>query len=243
MIKKLIKTRIHPLVWDKIGQVKKEYAYTSQKYHCDEILIPVFQKYFSKSNGFYVDIGASDGRAASNTYHLEKFQDWRGILVEPIMHVHFRSRQIRDLKRNIFFNCALVASDYVGKTVELLYSGLMTISKESTFNTQQWAEAGSKFLGSGEVVSIFYSLARTLESVLTEANAPNKIDLLSIDVEGAELSVLQGVDFSNWIFDYILIETSEGSAAYLTLIKEGYLHIESISQNLLFRHPSLTGPM
>jgi len=142
MIKKLIKARIHPLVWDKIGQVKKEYAYTSQKYHCDEILIPVFQKYFSKSNGFYVDIGASDGRAASNTYHLEKFQDWCGILVEPIMHVHFRSRQIRDLKRNIFFNCALVASDYVGKTVELLYSGLMTISKESTFTLSSGLRQG-----------------------------------------------------------------------------------------------------
>ncbi len=236
----MIKSKIHPLVWEKLGQAKKEFAYTSQKYHCDENLIPIFQKYFSKDNGFYVDVGANDGRAASNTYHLEKVQNWQGVLIEPIMHLHFRSRQIRDLNRNSFFNCALVSNSYKEKTVELLYSGLMTISSESIFSGKEWADTGSKFLGNSEVVTTFYSVARTLQSVLIESNAPARIDFLTIDVEGAELSILQGVNFSDWVFEYILIETAEGSEAFMKLVNEGYIHTKSISQNVLFIHPSMT---
>ena len=239
MFKAFVKSKIHPLVWQKLGQAKQEFAYVAQKYHCDENLIPFFKEILSKDNGFYVDVGAHDGRAASNTYHLEKCQNWQGVLIEPIMHVYLRSFEIRDPKRNIFFNCALVSNTYNEKTVELLYSGLMTISNESSFLVKEWADLGSKFLGNGEVVTPFYSLARTLQSVLIEANAPARIDFLSIDVEGAELSVLQGVNFSDWVFEYILIETAEGSEAFKKLINEGYIHTKSISQNILFTHPSM----
>lgn len=128
--KSLFKQCLHPLVWERLGQVKQEFNWTRKKYHCDEDLIPIFKKYFSKINGFYVDIGANDGRSSSNTYHLEKSQGWHGILVEPIMHLYFRSRQIRDLNRNIFLNCAVVGKDYDKQVIELLYSNLMTVSKK-----------------------------------------------------------------------------------------------------------------
>ena len=226
-------------MWQKLGQVRKEFAYTSRYYQCDENLIPVFKRLLSKDKGFYVDVGANDGRAASNTYHLEKFQNWQGILIEPIMHLHFRSREIRDLKRNIFFNCALVSNSYNQKTLEMLYSDLMSISSESIFPGKEWADSGSKFLGNGEVVTSFYAVAKTLQSVLIESDCPARIDFLTIDVEGAELSVLQGVNFSDWVFEYILIETTEGSDAFIKLVNEGYIHTETISQNVLFRHPSM----
>ena len=138
-------------------------------------MIPVFKDILSKNNGFYLDVGAYDGRAASNTYHLEKIQNWQGVLIEPIMHLYLRSLEIRDPERNIFFNCALVSKTYKEKTVELLYSGLMTISYESRFLVEEWADLGSKFLGNGEVVTPFYSLARTLQSVLIESNAPQEL--------------------------------------------------------------------
>jgi FkbM family methyltransferase len=241
-LKRLFKLSLHPLVWERLGQAKQEFKWTRKKYHCDENLIPIFKKYLSKSNGFYIDIGANDGRSTSNTYHLENSQEWRGILVEPIMHVYFRSRQIRDLNKNVFFNCAVVGKDYDKEVVELLYSGLMTVTKKiggGAFGAENWARAGGKFLSRGEAITRTFSLARTAESVLLEGKAPTRIDLLSIDVEGAEFSVLDGLNFSNWIFEYILIETSEGSPAFLKLIEEGYLHIESIKQNLLFVHPSM----
>ena len=102
VIKNLLRDRMHPLVWDKLGQVKQEIRWTRRKYHYDPDLKHIFEQYLNFENGFYVDIGANDGRSSSNTYHLEKTLGWGGILIEPIMHVHFRSREIRDLEKTSF---------------------------------------------------------------------------------------------------------------------------------------------
>lgn len=36
-----------------------------------------------KNNGYFIEIGAGDGKTFSNTYLLEKKLNWKGILVEP----------------------------------------------------------------------------------------------------------------------------------------------------------------
>jgi len=44
----------------------------------------VIEYYKEKQNGYFIEIGASDGITLSNTYLLEKKYNWRGICVEPI---------------------------------------------------------------------------------------------------------------------------------------------------------------
>ena len=240
-LKRFIKSKLHPLVWERLGQAKQEFYYNKKEFHCDLDLIPVFEKYLTKSDGYYVDVGANDGRSFSNTYHLEKFQGWNGVLIEPIMHVSFRSRQLRSSESNKFYNVACVSDSYVGDNIRLLYSGLMsvTVSDSQDYEPESWANAGIPFLGSGEYVQETWSKARTLESILRESNSPARIDLLSIDTEGAEFNVLSGLILENWIFDYILIETFVNSQAFALLEAQGYIYIESISQNLLFCHPEV----
>jgi hypothetical protein len=46
--------------------------------------LEVLRKYKNKYNGYFVDIGASDGIIYSNTYLLEKRYGWKGICVEPL---------------------------------------------------------------------------------------------------------------------------------------------------------------
>lgn len=53
----------------------------------------------------------------------------------------------------------------------------------------------------------FAARARTLTSILDEADAPDEIDFLSLDVEGAELAVLDGLDTQKYKINYILVET------------------------------------
>lgn len=239
-LKQIFKSWLHPLVWERLGQAKQEYYWNKQIWHCDKALISIFERYLSYSSGYYVDVGANDGRSSSNTYHLEKYQDWTGVLIEPIMHTFFRSKQIRSLQKNIFFNCACVGPDFIDSNIELLYSGLMTIlsSKTVEFDPISWAESGEQFLARGETVQKTWSTARTLDSILSEANSPNKIDLLSIDVEGSELGVLQGINFSKFLFKYILIETKIESASHKHLLDLEYKLVERIQQNLLFAHRS-----
>ncbi len=55
----------------------------------------------------------------------------------------------------------------------------------------------------------FGAIAQTFTSIFDEANAPENIDLLSLDVEGAELAVLKGLDAEKYNFRYMLIETAD----------------------------------
>lgn len=240
-IKGQVKKHIGPLVWESLGRVKLEYNYSKRIYHCDSILIPLFKKYLSKKRGFYVDVGTADGRAASNTFHLEKMQGWHGVLVEPIMHLYFQTRKIRDLEKNHIFNCACVDFDYKESLIEFYYSGLMTIATSGTSknDARKWAESGARFLGAGEDIQKTWSLARTLDSILVESNAPNNIDFLTIDVEGFEYQVLKGIDFERFTFDYLLIETVENSPSCNLLNDLGYKCQEIIEQNILFINKKL----
>lgn len=43
------------------------------------------EKYLNFQNGFFIEVGGNDGYKQSNTYYLEKFLGWRGILVEAIL--------------------------------------------------------------------------------------------------------------------------------------------------------------
>ena len=209
-MKNFFKARLHPLVWERLGQAKQEYFLTRETHHCELNLIPFFDKYLSYENGYYVDVGAFDGRSFSNTYHLEKSLGWRGVLIEPVMHQYFRSKQIRS-SQNKFFHAACVSKDYREDTVELFYSATMStvVTRGDEKKAHAWAEGGAQFLSRAESVERTWSEARTLDSILVESKSPSTIDLLTIDVEGNELAVLEGIDFSSWNFKYIIIETKE----------------------------------
>src|SRR4051812_7716391 len=61
-------------------------------------------------NGFFVEAGANDGLEQSNTYWLERFHGWRGVLVEAIPALYRNAVDERPDAR--VFHCALVADDY-----------------------------------------------------------------------------------------------------------------------------------
>ena len=46
------------------------------------------EQYLPYKNGFFIEVGANDGFAQSNTYYFERFLKWRGILIEPIPELY-----------------------------------------------------------------------------------------------------------------------------------------------------------
>jgi len=187
--------------------------------------------YLKKTKGYFVELGANDGLSQSNTKHFELFKGWKGVLVEPFPGNYVRCRRNRASRTHVI-NAACVAFDFKEPTIRLLYSNLMTIALDGEShieNRSGHAEVGAQFLGEFEDVFEFQAPARTLNSILREARSPNRIDLLSLDVEGAELEVLKGLDHSEYRFKFIVIEIRNFESMNSYLVSVGYQLVEKLT--------------
>lgn len=161
-------------------------------------------RYLAFDGGFFVEAGANDGYTQSNTYYLERFRGWSGVLVEPVEALWRRCR--RERPRSTVVRCALVASGGDGDTVPMLTSNLTSLVRgamKSDASDREHAARGAAVqeIAVGETVVP----ARTLTSVLDGAGA-TRVDFLSLDVEGYERQALEGLDLDRYRPTYILVE-------------------------------------
>lgn len=195
------------------------------------------EKYVDYDNGYFVELGANDGVTQSNSLYFERHRNWRGLLVEPAPQNFIKCRKNRAARTRVYC-AACVSVDYAEEFVRIAYSNLMStsVSLESDIqDPRAHAETGNRFLDKGESVFEFGAVARTLQSLLLEAGAPKRIDFLSLDVEGAELDVLKGVDHAIYRFKYILVECRDFPRLSAYLTQNGYRFVEQLSgQDYLF---------
>lgn len=220
--------------WLKLGEVRQEFKIRKQIVHMDPELFKIMDALLPKE-GYYVDIGAHDGRSYSNTYHLEKF-GWRGVLVEPILPTFFKLRQLRSLQSNDFVNAACVSFDYTSRNLLMSYGDLMSFAPEISYlDTKDWQNGSKQFLNRNEIVTETWVPAKTLNQILMDLKSPKNIDFISIDVEGAELEVLRGIDFSTYSFQLLCIETYNQKSILDFMSAKGYNAINYVAQNLIFQ--------
>jgi FkbM family methyltransferase len=152
-----------------------------------------------RDKGFFVEAGAHDGFTQSNTYWLERFRGWRGLLIEPMQELVAQARLSRPTATIV--ECALISADDPRKQLRMHFGDLMSMvdkAKES-----DWPGLGT-VLGWRDPYELDVD-ARTLSSLLDEVEAP-EVDLLSLDVEGFEGPALRGLDLERHAPRYILIE-------------------------------------
>lgn len=202
------------------------------------------EKYFQYNDGYFVELGANDGLAQSNTAYFEQSRGWRGILVEPVLHNFLQCLKNRP---NSIAHCnACISFDYKDPVVRLIYFNLMTVPigiQSDLSDPMAHASSGAQWLPSRDKENIeFPAYAKTLESILELSNAPHNIDLLSLDVEGGELEVLRGIDFSRYTFRVICVEARDVGAIQDFLCQYAYELVEVVSQdhlgNAIFCHHS-----
>jgi FkbM family methyltransferase len=162
------------------------------------------------AGGFFIEAGANDGVRQSNTYWLERFRGWRGILIEPMPELARECRKNRPAATVV--QAALAAHAGNEDTIEMKFAGLMSTAA-GAFGTD---EATSAHVAAGlrvEKLDTTYVVnvpARTLTQVLDAAGVRGEIDLLSLDVEGMEEEVLRGLDFERFAPRMICVETRPG---------------------------------
>lgn len=183
------------------------------------------EKYVDYDNGYFVELGANDGVTQSNSLYFELKRHWKGILVEPSPYNFQKCLSLRSKRNSIFCN-ACVGFDYKEKYVDIKYANLMSMSNNLDLDLEDkniHIRNAKKFLKNEEIVFSFGAEARTLNDLLVEANAPKCIDFLSLDVEGAELEVLKGIDFKKFYFKYLLIEVRDLKRISEFLDKHNYV--------------------
>lgn len=132
----------------------------------------------------FVEAGGNDGLQQSNTYALERMLGWRGVLVELVPQLAAEASINRPLAQIV---CAALTDDEsAGKSIPFALSDLTTK------------------VGDGRVLAGSTTLSEVFRSCLDD-QPPS---LLSIDVEGAELSVLAGLDLSRHRPAMIVVETA-----------------------------------
>lgn len=186
------------------------------------------ERYFGrKPRGFYVEVGAYDGKVISNTYYFEQL-GWTGVLVEPQPDKAAACRVNRPQSR--VFQCAAVSSPET-TSIELLdvpggevYSTVVA----SDFNLHRLRDFGLE----SRTIRV---PTRTLDSILEEVR-PEAIDFVSIDVEGAELEVLGGFDIARWRPQLVLVESPPERLAKLReyFVTHGYAYRRSIDVNDIY---------
>ncbi|MHB1810004.1 MAG: FkbM family methyltransferase [Solirubrobacteraceae bacterium] len=152
-----------------------------------------------RDDGFFVEAGANDGFTQSNTYWLERFRGWRGVLVEPMPELASEARLSRPNATVV--QCVLKARDDPRPALKMQFGDLMSMVDEA--KEPSWPRQGT-VLGWRDSRELEVQ-ARTLSAVLDEVAAP-EVDLLSLDVEGFERQALQGLDLGRHAPRYVLVE-------------------------------------
>jgi FkbM family methyltransferase len=156
----------------------------------------ILEYFKDRKNGFYVDVGCYHPIHRNNTYLLH-MQNWSGVNIDTSKFSIdlFNFMRPKDLN----YNCAI--SDKI--EIKKVY-----YQKElSQLSTTEKTQAEIVFQGKIKEKEIN---ASTLDEILSRDKYKNsKIDLLDIDVEGADLKVLKGLSFDKFKPELICIEIHE----------------------------------
>jgi FkbM family methyltransferase len=177
-----------------------------------------------KDNGFFVELGASNGVNFSNTYLLETEFNWNGILAEPARVWHEDLSQNRRAK--IDLDCVWKES---GEKLNFTETDFALLSTISDFKSH---DMHSKARDQGKIYTVN---TVSLMDLLKRHNAPHQIDYLSIDTEGSEYEIIKDFDFDAYAISIITCEhnfTSNRKKIFDLLISKGYIrkfdHISNV---------------
>jgi FkbM family methyltransferase len=174
-----------------------------------------------KENGYFVEIGAADGKYLSNTYLLEKNFNWDGLVVEPAKIWESRLKKNRN---------SLVSLDCVHSESNISIEFNETEKPEfsrSNINNKIEKDLHEYLRIKNNTVYELNTLS--INDLFAKYNVGNRIDYLSIDTEGTEFIILNSLDFDKYDISIITVEhnyTLNREKLYNLLTKKGYTRVQ-----------------
>lgn len=181
--------------------------------HDEELIIRQF--FNDERGGVFLDVGCWDWKEGSTTLYLEERLGWSGLAVDAQSQV--REGYEKHRPRTRFFN--YIVTDQAGGLGQLYVADqISSINPDHVeqFPGAQWYRAEPL-----DVPTI------TLDALLTRSGV-QRIDFLSMDIEGAEPKALAGFDIQKYKPRLVVIESSpqvqQAILAYFTA--HGYERID-----------------
>jgi FkbM family methyltransferase len=170
-----------------------------------------------QKGGVFLDVGASDYRDASLTYYLDRHLGWSGVAIDAIEH--YRADYEKYRPRTRFFRFYVSDKDddkadfYVVRNDERKSTGVL--------EAEELHKNDGLAIDKTEVPTI------TLNTLLTKAGV-EKIDLMNMDIELAEVVALRGFDIARFAPKLVVIEAHAPVKTFVLeyFAKAGYEQIE-----------------
>lgn len=182
----------------------------------DVIIENIFRNH---KNGIYVDVGCQHPVKNNNTYLLFK-KGWSGLNID----LDKDNIDLFNLARPNDDNINIALSNKIDEVDLFFYH------KKSPINT---IDKKTSDFQKADVADIKKITTNTINNVINKSKYNNKkINLLSVDVEGHELQVLQGLNFDLYRPDVIVVEYLDLTTKKLEVKN---LNIENLFKTELFK--------
>ena len=193
----------------------------------------VLRNYNNKKNGYFIEIGASDGISLSNTYLLETKYDWKGICVEPI------PKQYELLIKNRPNSICYKEAVFNESNKNLIFD--IANNSDMCSGISNYIDCHIELVNNNKTQIIVNTIS--FNDLLEKSNSPLFIEYLSLDTEGSEYEILKSVDFKKYTFGLIDVEHNycEPRRTHIKnlLTSNGYIYIGENRWDDSYKHSSL----
>ncbi len=174
-----------------------------------------------KRGGFFVEFGATDGVALSNTLLLETDFAWKGLLAEP--NPQFLAALRKNRRATISDACiGPVTGEKVRFILADVFGGMAKHADDDKHAARRKA-----YSDAGDVIDVE---TISLDEFLTRHEAPRNIDFISVDTEGSEYDILSTFPFEKWNVSCWTIEHNFSpirDKIYTLMCAHGYERVEA----------------
>jgi FkbM family methyltransferase len=215
--------RLQWLLWSAQRRRGRAGPYFSESFQDRFLAEQIFP---GRHDGVFVDIGAYDGVTGSNTLFFEKCRGWTGLCIEP------DEDRFAELRANRSVPCVrggVAGHDGTADFFRITAGFTQMGGLVATYAAETAAAVAAR-----SAVDVVQIRTSRLDSLL-ERHGMFEVDYLSLDIEGAELTALQTLDFERFRIAALSVERNAGAAAVHMLLREaGYCRVRRLGADDIF---------
>lgn len=221
---------IRKMEWDATNHITPENLFFSRagqdKY--------IYETFFSdKSDGLFLEVGGHNGWYGSNCFFFEKILGWKGVVIEPSPNLQ---NELNAVRSNEVLQAAISNHDGEDEFINITSGYTQMSGLASTYSAEQLKMVRNHKNHAEKTITV---PSIRMDTLMKQRNI-NYVDYCSIDVEGAEYTVLSTIDFANVNIEVISVENNTANkSSQCRALLEGldYELIEVIGVDEIYYRP------